>query len=206
MEYDSVLTEARDGAVDALENGLRSAQGLISENERLEEEIASGRWSDEAIREYKRQIDHNKVTGLENTRKTAMDAALSYIDKAEEVVRQSALPDSKEISDDIYLLNAGLKLSERELEALFLKPENQNHTMKRLLLQYAEEYGIEPPFDMRTWDDGSREALNALQAYRGIVKQLCYQGSAGSAIKSHFRSPQHALKSGLVRKCFMAEE
>ena len=205
IDYDAIVTQARDSAAEALETGLRSAKGLLDENDRLEEEISSGRWSDGVVKEYRMQQDHNKVIGLENARKSAMSEALSAIDRAEEKIRQSALPDPKELSDDVYLLNAGIQLTAKELEMLFSKPENKSNTMKRIFLRYAEENGIEPPFDIRTWDDGSREALNALQGYKSVVKQLCREDFPGSNSVGHFKSPAKALKTNLVRRAFCVD-
>lgn len=63
------------------------------------------------------------------------------VDEYVDFVAQSEILDPAKMTDDVALLNTGIKLPQSDLEQLFDK-NSGNSTMERLICSYAEQHGI----------------------------------------------------------------
>lgn len=81
----------------------------------------------------------------------------------EEIKRLEALdaPKAEELTEDVKLLNSGIKLTAKELVNLAQKQENKTATMSRLINQYAEEHNIELPTEGKINFVGHGKEINA---------------------------------------------
>lgn len=94
------------------------------------------------------------------------------------------MPKAAELSDDAELLKSGISLSKSELEFIANKAENKNHTMNRLIYQYAKSNGIELSYEARALADHSEEmaGVNSLKESCSIFEKWLIDGRAENNI------------------------
>lgn len=126
---------------DALKESTKEVQKVVEEKAQLEEEVRTGRYSVETVnREIRPRIDDLKQKILSMKEKTFADAKALVDGYRNEIDEQNNL-DPKEINDDIKLLQAGIPLTVRDVEAILKRNEN-NRTMSVLARRYAEQHDL----------------------------------------------------------------
>ena len=131
--YDEVVQEVRGSA-----DGINKTESRIAETKR---KINSGVFAPEYIKQelqpevkrLERKVFNDKDAAAARVRKMCDD----YIEE----LRADEELDPAALTDDIKLLQAGVKLTERDLKTLLSRNEN-NGTMTQILLRYAGEHDI----------------------------------------------------------------
>ena len=59
--------------------------------------------------------------------------------------------DPTKLTDDVRLLNSGVKMTSRDIKAM-LKRNSDNRTMLQVILRYADEHNIETAHGGRIWN------------------------------------------------------
>ena len=126
---------------DALKESTKEVQKVIEEKTQLEEKVRTGRYSVKTVNdEIKPRIDDLKQKILSMKEKTFADAKALVDGYRNEIDEQNNL-DPKEINDDIKLLQAGIPLTVRDVEAILKRNEN-NRTMTQLAIRYAAQHDL----------------------------------------------------------------
>lgn len=127
---------------DSLEADTTELDKLRTEYAALEAKIKEGRYSDQTLA---KEI-YPKRDAL---RRQISDSSARAIEKAKGIVNQYRQEaerlddlDPAAITDDIKLLQAGIPLLPRDINAI-LERNKGNRTMTQLALRYAEEHGVE---------------------------------------------------------------
>ena len=149
------------GVYNTLKEGTQAISGAKAELSILDEKIASGRYSDSVVKDFKEkraELSKSIRMEAEGTIKQVNESIAQYM--AEETARRNMLKPS-EITDDIRLLQAGVTLNRNDLESILDRTEG-NRTMFHIVTRYAKEHGIEISGKYRV-DNGEDEKLaNAL--------------------------------------------
>lgn len=115
---------------------------IIADRNALDEKIKSGRYSAETVQKEL----YPKRNALEQQIKAESDRAIQAAQALVEKYRADAEAldelNPADITEDIKLLQAGVPLLPRDIQAI-LKRSNGNRTMTQLTLRYAKEHGID---------------------------------------------------------------
>lgn len=131
--------------VNEVYSGLKEAtteiQKVVAVQNDLEAKVKAGRYTAETVQnEIKPRIDDLKQRILSMKEKTFADAKALVDGYRNEIDEQNNL-DPKEINDDIKLLQAGIPLTVRDVEAILKRSEN-NRTMSQLAIRYAAQHDL----------------------------------------------------------------
>ena len=131
--------------VNEVYSGLKEAttevQKIVAEQNDLEKRVKAGRYSAETVQnEIKPRIDDLKQRILSMKEKTFADAKALVDGYRNEIDEQNNL-DPKEINDDIKLLQTGIPLTVRDVEAILKRNEN-NRTMSQLAIRFAAQHDL----------------------------------------------------------------
>lgn len=125
----------------SLEASTKEVQTLATEKNELEEKVKTGRYSAETVnQEIKPRIDDLKRKMKTLTDQAIADAA-ALVSKYRDEIEERYCLDPGELNDDIKLLQAGIPLSVRDIQAILRRNEN-NRTMTTLALRYAEQHDL----------------------------------------------------------------
>lgn len=114
----------------------------IAERDALEEKIKSNRYTPEVMKSEmypKRDELRRKVESLCDT---AFKDAKDHIAKYRADVADSNRLDPSQLTDDVKLLQPGIKLTPADIQGMIKRNEN-NRTMLQIILRYAEENDID---------------------------------------------------------------
>ena len=126
---------------DALKESTKEVQKVVEEKEQLEEKVKAGRYSAETVQnEIKPRIDDLKRKTKSLSEQAIADAA-ALVSKYRDEIEERYCLDPAELNDDIKLLQAGIPLSVRDVQAILRRNEN-NRTMTTLALRYAEQHDL----------------------------------------------------------------
>ena len=127
---------------DALEVSSEEIGKTVSECDKLEEKIKSGRYSPQALKDDiypKRDALRRKV---QDDSAAALDAAKKLIAQYRADAAELNNLDPAELTDDIKLLQSGITLLPRDIQGI-LKRNSGNRTMTQIVLRYAKEHNID---------------------------------------------------------------
>jgi len=148
----------------ALLNSTQEIQKGVQEQTELEEKAASGRYSAETVKnEIRPRIDVLR----RQTRKLseqAIESARGLVATYRAKIDARNDLDPSEITDDIRLLQCGVPLTARDVEAILKRSEN-NHTMQMLAIRYAEQHDLRIehcPFTFELETKAARDRADAL--------------------------------------------
>ena len=145
----------------SLEKSTNTISRSVAERERLETRIKSGRYSQQAIQqELIPQLDALKKQIAADSAK-AMQAAKDLVAQYRADVEKLNCLNPAELNDDIKLLQAGIPLLPRDINAI-LERNSDNRTMTQLALRYAQEHGITVDGQHIIGGDAERKTANAL--------------------------------------------
>ncbi len=125
-----------------MKDTLGTLQDLSAQIKNIDKEISSGKYVQTYInenflpkkRELTRQIDNIRFNANKDI-KTMCD------DYIEELRAEDDL-DPSLITDDVKLLNSGVRLTNRDIKAM-LNRNSDNHTMTQVILRYCKDNDIE---------------------------------------------------------------
>lgn len=144
----------------SLEKSTSSISRSVAERERLETRIKSGRYTQQVIQqELTPQLEALKKQIAADSAK-AMQAAKDLVAQYRDVEKSNCL-NPAELNDDIKLLQAGLPLLPRDINAI-LERNVGNRTMTQLALRYAQDHGITVDSHHIIGGDAERQTANAL--------------------------------------------
>lgn len=126
---------------DALKESTKEVQKVVEEKVQLEEKVKAGRYSAETVQnEIKPRIDDLKRKTKSLSEQAIADAA-ALVSKYRDEIEERYCLDPEELNDDIKLLQAGIPLSVRDVQAILRRNED-NRTMTALALRYAEQHDL----------------------------------------------------------------
>lgn len=139
-----------------LDNSYQEYQKLSEEYQRLKTERTEGKYSVEYLNKtiLPKMVAISK--NMEEVQRKLKDNISRY---AEDMKKELRLADSlnpSEITDDIKLLNSGVKLTERDIKAM-IDRNSDNRTMIQLALRYAKENDIKTSITYVSNEDKCRE-------------------------------------------------
>ena len=127
----------------------------------LQKEIDSKVYSSEIIQKLEDKIraeERNIRGGWTNCIDSFRDDATKIIEKYAEFARNLDVVDGSEITDDAKLLNSGINLNERDIEAIAERSKG-NQTMGRMLFEYCQTHNFKvPEVTLLDYGSGSRTA------------------------------------------------
>ena len=142
----------------SLKNDTTEIYDTVKQLHETEADIASGRYSEQHIRDYlnpKRDKLRGKVKAAEDA---ALNNAQRLVGQYKEQQRAALLLDPQDLTPDIALLNCGIPLAERDLCAILDRVKG-NRTMETLTHRYAEMNGVKlPQAYVYTGDAEARQA------------------------------------------------
>lgn len=160
-----------------LKDSTTALEELKAQVAELEQKCSSGKYSDSQIAKYKEQ-QKDLRREIRRDSDAAIAAAQGLVDAYETDARREMELVPTDLTDDIRLLNAGIRLTENDLEAM-LRRNAGNLTMQQILIRYAAENGIAirqhgfPEFAGK---------LSAAQDMRGIVDYYSKWITEGNAM------------------------
>lgn len=149
---------------DELKEATTEIQKVVTEKNDLEDRVKSNRYSAETVkREFEPRIDDLKQKIRSMKEKTFADAKALVSSYRAEMDERNNL-DASELTDDIRLLQSGIPLTERDVEHILRRAEN-NRTMSIVALRYAEQHGLKiqhRPYTFELEQQAARDTANAL--------------------------------------------
>ena len=134
--------EITSAVYDALKASTEEISKTVAEMEAVNGKIDSGRYSKEAVK-------NELAPRRDELRRKIQNDSDKAIDSAREIIKAFVAQEAKkddldpaEITDDIRLLQAGVPLLPRDLEAIMQRNKG-NRTMRQLVYRYGKERGIE---------------------------------------------------------------
>ena len=169
----------------SLEKSTNTISRSIAERERLENRIKSGRYSQQAIQ-------HELVPQLDALKKQIAADSEKAIQSAKDLVAQYRADVEKlnclnpaELNDDIKLLQAGIPLLPRDINAI-LDRNSGNRTMTQLALRYAQEHGIPVDGQHIIGGDEERQTANALDQILQYYRKWIDHPNAPAVLRRFF--------------------
>lgn len=145
----------------SLEKSTNTISRSVAERERLETRIKSGRYTQQVIQqELTPQLEALKKQIAADSTK-AMQAAKDLVVQYRADVEKLNCLNPAELNDDIKLLQAGIPLLPRDINAI-LERNVGNRTMQQLALRYAQDHGITVDSKFTIAGDEAQQTANAL--------------------------------------------
>ena len=126
---------------EALFNATKSVEPMRVEIEKLKGEISSGN--------YSARVNDEKLTKIADKQRQIRQIAEETLREITMRVKEHCetlrgLDDlnADDLTDDMRLLNAGVKLTERDLIAMLMRNAN-NRSMKQIILRWVAENGVD---------------------------------------------------------------
>lgn len=148
-----------------LDNYTDEIGKTIAEQQKLEEKINSGRYSEQTLRNEvypKRDELRHKINSM---RDSALQAAKGIISQYRIDAAEKNNLDPAELTDDVKLLQAGIVLKPRDIQGM-LKRNEDNRTMTQIILRYAEEHNIDTG---KTYYVGGQQEEETARALDNII-------------------------------------
>ena len=115
---------------------------VVAERDNLEEEIRSNRYSSRVMKEEMYPKRDDLLRKIDSMRETAIREAKDHINQYRKEAEELNNLNPNALTDDIKLLQSGITLLPRDIEAI-LKRNEGNRTMIQIALRYAKEHDIE---------------------------------------------------------------
>lgn len=124
--------------------GLQALQDLSDQLAKVNKDISSGDYSGDYVREKLLPKRDSLRRQMEEVRYNASVEAQRICDEYMDELRSQDDLDPSLLTDDVKLLQAGVKLTKRDITAM-LKRNADNHTMTQVILRYCKENDIDAP-------------------------------------------------------------
>ena len=169
-----------------LQSGTEAMHKGMDEYKALDEKINSGLYTQKMINEEFLPKKTELKSQYESTISKALSDAYSLIDNYESEVAEMDSLDPAEITDDIKLLQSGIKLTDRDLKSM-LKRNEDNRTMTQLILRYAEEKKIEVGSVYQSSLSRERQKINGLREVTKRYERYMYDDDAKDVLDRFFK-------------------
>lgn len=176
------------------QDGIRNVNKLIEENKKIQADIDSNQASDSYIRDYLKPKIKNNNRLIESIKSDSANNVNQLCDRfIEELKREDALKPN-ELTEDIKLLNCGIKLTKFDLQTM-LERNNNNRTMQQLVLRYCEDNKV----DIGTYYMGNTELIQRIQAIPQAVK-VCLRHSLTSNVYNQLLGEESNLREEICEE------
>lgn len=136
------MKEIINSVYNSLKESTAEIAGKCAECESLEAMAKSGRYSNKTLQtEIYPKRDALKRE-IENASARALSRATALVRDYQEEMRKADNLNPADITDDVKLFTAGIKLKARDIEGI-LERNKGNATMTQIALRYAEENGVD---------------------------------------------------------------
>ena len=125
-----------------VKEGLKSLQNLSDQLDKVNKDISSGKYSPEYIREKLLPEKDSLRRQISDVRSRANKEAQRICDEYTDELRAQDDLDPSFLTEDVKLLQAGVKLTQRDIKAM-LNRNADNHTMTQVILRYCKENNID---------------------------------------------------------------
>lgn len=176
------------------QDGIRNVNKLIEENEKIQDDINSNKASASYVRDFlKPKIENNKRM-IESIKIDSANNVNQLCDRfIEELKREDALKPN-EITEDIKLLNCGIRLTKFDLQTM-LERNNNNRTMQQLVLRYCEDNKV----DIGVSYIGNKQLIQRIQSIPQAVK-VSLKHSSASNVYNQLLGEESNLKSEICEE------
>ncbi len=123
---------------------IKELQALDAKKIANDKLITSGVYKDDYVEELRaenREIKHAKDNGITRAESEIQKMCDSYVQE----LRMSEGLDGSELTDDVKLLNCGVKMSDKDLMGILARNKG-NKTMEQIVSRYANENNIKIDF------------------------------------------------------------
>lgn len=145
----------------------------------LEEKLKSDRYTDKAKSEDIRPQRDALKREIENDSADALKKAASYVREYQEKLERADMLNPSDITDDIRLLNIGVKLKPRDIVSM-LNRNKGNATMTQIILRYADENMIDMGADRQIYVGNAqeiKEAENLIELINSYGKWIAHDNA-----------------------------
>jgi len=125
-----------------LKEGTAELHATMEEYNKLVEKEKSGMYSREYLEKEVRPKLVTAKRAIEEAKEAALSNARAIVRAYQDELRDKDNLHPEDITEDVKLLNAGIKLNKRDIEAI-LSRNQDNATMTQIALRYAEENKID---------------------------------------------------------------
>ena len=122
--------------------GLKTLQDLSAQLTKVSEDISSGKYSGEYVREKLIPQRDSLRSQMDDTRHNANKEVQRICAEYTDELRAQDDLDPSLLTEDVKLLQAGVKLTQRDIKAM-LNRNADNHTMTQVILRYCKENDID---------------------------------------------------------------
>lgn len=122
--------------------GIKTLQELTSQMKDIDADIKSGKYSYDHVEKKLRPKMKELSKQIDDTRYEANRRAQRLCDEYQDELRAQDDLDPSLLTDDVRLLQAGVKLTQRDIKAM-LNRNADNHTMTQVILRYCKENDID---------------------------------------------------------------
>lgn len=137
----------------------------IEEREVTDALISSGRYNAKYVESDLRPKRDNLRMKINYAADSAIQEAQNLINQYRKEAADRNRLDPAELTDDVKLLQPGIKLLPRDIEGM-LERNSTNRTMTQIILRYAKENGIEMG---GTWYIGGQQEEETAKALEGTL-------------------------------------
>ena len=122
--------------------GIKALQELSAQMKTVNADIESGRYSNDHVNKVLRPKMRELKRQITDLRADASKRAQRLCDEYQAELRAQDDLDPALLTDDVKLLQAGVKLKPRDISAM-LRRNADNHTMTQVILRYCKENDID---------------------------------------------------------------
>lgn len=173
--------------------GIKALQELSAQMDAVNAEINSGKYKYDHVEKKLRPQIRELKRQMEDIRYEANKRAQKLCDEYQDELRAQDDLDPALLTDDVKLLQAGVKLKPRDISAM-LKRNADNHTMTQVILRYCKENDIDTggvhyvgnSYTIRNVDT-VRSAVNVSLKHSGrptVYEKLMGEGSEADRVFS----------------------
>ena len=136
------MQEITNKVYNSLKESTAEIAGKCAEYDRLVEKAKSGRYSQEALTKeiYPKRDALKREIADDSAR--ALEKATALVRDYQEEMRRADNLNPADITDDVKLFTAGIKLKARDIQGIIERNQG-NATMLQIALRYAEENGVD---------------------------------------------------------------
>ncbi len=152
----------------SLKDNTREVQKVAEEKRTLEKKIKNNVYSAETINKKIMPCIADLRQKLESMKNQSISSAKELVNNFRREVDAENNLDPQEITDDIKLLSSGLPLTERDIETIIKRNEN-NRTMNILALRYAAQHDLKIDNRSYSFELNQKRALETADALDQIL-------------------------------------
>ena len=168
-----------------LKEGTESMHKGMDEYKALDEKINSGLYAPKLINEEFLPKKTEIKSQYESTITKTLADAYAMIDNYEQEIAELDALNPDEITDDIKLLQSGIKLNERDIKSM-LNRNQGNRTMEQLILRYADEKKIDAGFTYQSSLSQQRDKINGLREVTKRYERYMHDDNAQDVLARFF--------------------